>query len=279
MKFTPGDFVNPRFDPVFILAKGNNLLFQEEFPGEPFSLANLPLSNLDMQRAHYIGDYAGQHCYIMQVREEEISSSLPVGRLLWLSLRECLGVIPDENFQMLGRGLQITRWAREHRYCGICGTPTEMALEERCLLCHRCSHRYYPKISPCVICLVTCGDKCLLARHERLPEGMFTTLAGFIEPGETAEQAVKREILEEVNVNVGNLQYFRSQVWPFPAQLMLGFTAEYESGELKPDGKEIIEAQWFDVGDLPLVPPASTISAQLIRTFVERKGKAIRDRH
>lgn len=274
MKFTPGDSVNQRFDQVFILAHGSKLLFLEDSPGEPFTLSALPLSNPDMQGAHYIGDYIGQHCYVLQVREEEISPSIAPGTLVWSGLRELLGVISDENFQMLGRGLQITRWAREHRYCGICGSPTALAKEERSLVCHPCKHRYYPKIAPCIICLVTRGDQCLLARHERLPEGMYTTLAGFIEPGETAEQAVKREILEEVNVNVANLQYFKSQVWPFPAQLMLGFTAEYESGELKPDGKEILQAQWFDAGDLPLVPPASTISAQLIRSFVEQKGKA-----
>lgn len=268
--FTPGDVLNPRYESVFILACGNRIFSREDLPGEPFHSNELPANDLDMRNAHYIGDYKQQHCFVLHTEESALASS---SGCCWCSLRELLGLISDQHFQMLGRALQITRWYREHRYCGVCGRPTRATANERALVCEHCEQRYFPRISPCVICLVTKGDQLLLARHARSRQHMFTTLAGFVEPGETAEQAVHREILEEVNIQVKNLNYFRSQAWPFPGQLMLGFTAEYASGKIRPDGVEVLEAQWFDVGDLPLVPPPSTISAQLIHSFVEQKGK------
>lgn len=270
MKFTPGDVLNPRYAHVFVLTCGNKILSTTDKPGEPFLSQNLPYSDLDLSRAHYIGDFGEQHCFVLQVSEGNLPQT---GNLVWLPLRELLGVIADTHFQMLGRALQITRWYREHRYCGICGQATTASIEERSLTCSDCNYRYYPRISPCIICLVTRGEQCLLARHARLPATLYTTLAGFVEPGETAEEAVHREIYEEVSIRIKNLRYIRSQPWPFPGQLMLGFMAEYESGELIPDGIEVLEAGWFDAGNLPSVPPASTISAQLIRSFVEHQGK------
>lgn len=268
--FTPGDLANPRYDSVFILVSDNRVLSRERQPGEPFQRQDLPAVLLQNERAHYIGEYCERNCFVISVRDQDLAMQEVC---YWPSLRELLGEIGDEHFQMLGRALQIARWHREHRYCGVCGGLTSPLPRERALVCEDCEQRYFPRISPCVICLVTRGDQMLLARHARSRQPVFTTLAGFVEPGETAEQAVHREILEEVSIEVQNLKYFCSQPWPFPGQLMLGFTAEYAGGEIRVDGVEVLEAHWFNIEDLPLVPPPSTISAQLIRSFIEQKGK------
>ncbi len=272
--FVPGDRYNPQLENVYILAQGSQIISQRHTPGEPFHVSRLPPLNLNLAAAHYIGDYRNQHCHVLQIDKQDLDILAQEPELQIGSLRELLGHISDAHFHMLGRALQITRWDREHQFCGICGSPTENLSSERAKICQPCGKHYYPRISPCVICLVSCGRKVLLARHERLPEKMFSTLAGFIEPGETAEHAVKREIMEEVSIEVGNLRYFQSQAWPFPGQLMLGFFADYQSGDLEPDGVEIVEAQWFDIENLPLVPPTSTISGQLISHFVAESRKS-----
>ena len=134
-----------------------------------------------------------------------------------------------------------------------------------------CGNLVYPRISPCVIVLVTKGEELLLAHNKNFPGNFYSTLAGFIEPGESAEDSLKREVLEEVNIRIKNLTYFGSQSWPFPSQLMLGFHAEYETGEVKPDGVEIDKADWFNYKKLPQVPPANiSISGQLIESYVRK---------
>ena len=131
----------------------------------------------------------------------------------------------------------------------------------------------YPKISPCIITLVTRGDEVLLARNKFFPENWYSTLAGFIEAGETAEEALRREVMEEVNVSVKNITYFGSQPWPFPSQLMLGYFCEYESGEIKIEEAELEDAKWFKIDDLPNVPPKLSISGQLISSYLEGRSK------
>lgn len=186
------------------------------------------------------------------------------------SLRSLLNVLEESQFQWLGRAIQLCRWQLEHRFCGKCGGPTQPSTSDQALLCPSCELPFYPKISPCVIGLVEKGEFCLLARGSRHPEAMFSTLAGFIEAGESAEQAFAREVMEEVGLEVNNIRYLYSQPWPFPGQLMLGYGAEYTSGEIRVDGVEIIEAHWFRWDELPLIPPESTISGRIIRDFVRR---------
>lgn len=186
----------------------------------------------------------------------------------WVGLRSLLNVLPESEFQLGGKGLQLARWYFNHQYCGRCGRSTRLDLSEPCLACDDCELLFYPKISPCVIGLVIRGNECLLARGDRHPESMFSTLAGFIEPGETAEQAFAREVMEETGISVDNIRYFSSQPWPFPSQFMIGFVADYAGGEIEIDNREILEAHWFPYDNLPLVPPESTISGQLIQHFV-----------
>lgn len=183
-------------------------------------------------------------------------------------LRRALAQAGDEEaYARLARAAQLATWFDQHRFCGRCGSPLIDHAQDLARTCPACALVHYPRISPCIIVLVRRGEQCLLARSERFPPGRFSTLAGFIEAGETAEQAVRREVREEVGIEVDNLEFFASQAWPFPHQLMLGFFADYRSGELRPDGIEIVAADWFDRERLPDLPPPFSISRQLIDHF------------
>jgi NAD+ diphosphatase len=143
--------------------------------------------------------------------------------------------------------------------------------KERSMICDSCNAQpVYPRISPCVITLVHKKEEILLAHNVNFPDNFFSTLAGFIEPGESVENALKREVHEEVGVNVKNIKYFGSQAWPFPSQLMLGYYAEFDSGEIVPDKEEIDIADWFKIDNLPNVPPYNiSISGMLIENYIK----------
>ncbi|MFW6346359.1 MAG: NAD(+) diphosphatase [Halomonas sp.] len=186
----------------------------------------------------------------------------------WLDGRGWLARLPESWFALISTALQVGAWLRDHRFCGRCGAPADRLDAEFAMHCHSCGHRNYPRISPCIITLVTHGDALLLARSPRFPPGRYSTLAGFIEPGESAEEAVRREIFEEVGLQVGRLRYFRSQPWPFPHSLMLGFFAEAASRRIRIDGVEIADAAWFSPRRLPQLPPLYSISRALIETHL-----------
>ncbi|MFL0799366.1 MAG: NAD(+) diphosphatase [Agarilytica sp.] len=224
----------------------------------------------EAHHTHYLGTLNDAHCFTAFYNH---TVEPTVQHYEWKPLRSLLGCISEEAFQLAGRALQITRWYRDHQYCGACGSKTRDSRSDRARVCTHCEQRFYPRISPCVIGLVTKGDQCLLARGTRTPEGLFTALAGFVEPGETAEQAFAREVKEEVGVSIENIRYQYSQPWPFPGQLMLGFYADYADGNMVLDEREIIEAGWFSRENLPLTPPLGTIAGRLIQGFV--KGCAI----
>ncbi len=189
----------------------------------------------------------------------------------WLNLRSQLGFISDPKFQLAGRALQTLRWHIDHQYCGRCGKPTVPHQRDLAKICTHCTLDFYPRISPCIIVLVTQGDYCLLARHTKSHQEIFSCLAGFIEIGESPEQTVVREVMEEVSVNVDNIRYIASQPWPFPGQLMLGYLADYVSGDIIVDRNEILAAAWYHYNQLPNVPSLATISGCLINTFVQQR--------
>lgn len=197
-----------------------------------------------------------------------ILRQLPAGVSEDVRLRGALSQAADESeYARLARAAQLATWFDQHRFCGRCGTAMVAHASDLARMCPGCELVQYPRISPCVIVLVRRGDRCLLARSGRFPPGRYSTLAGFIEAGESAEAAVQREIREEVGVEVQNLKFFATQSWPFPHQLMLGFFADYAGGVLTPDGEEILEADWFSVDNLPDLPPPFSISRQLIDHF------------
>lgn len=192
----------------------------------------------------------------------------------WVTINARMVLAESETaFAIASRATQMAIWRQQHQYCGQCGTPTQQAQHEHFRYCEPCGLRFYPRINPCVIVLVTRGDEVLLAQNIRnRHRGWFSTLAGFMEPGESAEQAVRREVFEEVGVQLGQLRYLMSQTWPFPNQLMLGFIADYASGDIQIQEAEIAEAGWFHLSDLPKHPPAQTISGLLIRQYQIERG-------
>jgi NAD+ diphosphatase len=187
----------------------------------------------------------------------------------WVSLRSLVGRVDDNLFNLWGRAVQLLHWQKNHRYCGHCGQETVAHETEQARVCPACARSWYPRISPCVIVLISRGEELLLARSPRFREGMYSTLAGFVEPGESLEETLHREIAEEVAIRIRNIRYFGSQPWPFPGQLMLGFFADYDSGEIVIDGVEISDAGWYHCRNLPMIPGEGTIAGRLIRHYLE----------
>ncbi|ERL52987.1 hypothetical protein BJB45_17050 [Halomonas huangheensis] len=182
----------------------------------------------------------------------------------WIDGRDWLTRLPESWFPLLSTALQVAAWSANHRFCGRCGSPARRLAAEFAMHCDHCGHRNYPRISPCIITLVTHGESLLLARSPRFPPGRYSTLAGFIEPGESAEQALHREVYEEVGISIGRMRYIRSQAWPFPHSLMLGYLVEAASRRIRIDGHEIQDAAWFSPNRLPQLPPLYSISRELI---------------
>ena len=220
-------------------------------------------------RSHYLGKFNGIDCYAGEV-DEHIQVG---GALSFIGLRQLLG-LPDQSlFAMAGRAFQIVHWDRTHQFCSRCGSRTEPKNDERAKICKQCALINYPQVSPAVIVAVVKDSEILLAKSPRFQYNFYSVLAGFVEPGETFEECVRREIREEVGIEVENIRYFSSQPWPFPHTLMAGFTADYAGGVLTADKEEISEAAWFKADNLPSIPRAGSIAYQLIQWFVEKYRK------
>lgn len=219
-------------------------------------------AGLDPAGAHYLGRLDAEDVFVLSTSDD------PPAPFSVSGLRNLFGRFDDETFAVAGRATQIAAFLDTHRFCGRCATPTEHTRGERAITCPTCKLVQYPRVTPAVIVLVRRGDQALLARSGRFPLPFFSTLAGFVEAGESLEETIAREIREEVGVEVKNVRYFGSQPWPFPHQLMIGFTAEHAAGEIAIDGEEIAEARWFDANELPLVPPTVSIARRLIDAWV-----------
>ena len=243
----------------FLTSKNSDFLIFEE--------DDLKWSEMEMVNKQFIGYLNDKPCHILEIDEDSKLDN----DLILTPLRNLLGRIPDSLFTICSRSLQLSEWRRNNQFCGVCGTKMKMHETERAMFCECNNVLVYPRISPCVIVLVTRGEELLLAHNKNFPGTFYSTLAGFIEAGESAESAIHREIFEEVKVRVQNIKYFGSQSWPFPSQLMLGYHAEYLEGEITPDGEEIDLADWFHYKDLPNVPTGNiSISGQLIESYLEK---------
>ncbi len=179
-------------------------------------------------------------------------------------LRRIFGLAGAEAFALAGRAIQLLDWQKNHRHCGRCGTLTMRRAGEFAMECPACGLLAYPRLAPAVMVLIRRGDELLLARGPHFSPGVFSALAGFVEPGETLEQCAVREVREEVGIEIANLRYFDSQPWPFPHSLMVAFFADYAGGTLDPDPAEIEAAAWFSRAALPLLPDPISIARQLI---------------
>lgn len=221
-----------------------------------------PLANAAL-RSLYLGQLGGEHCFAAEVAAE----AEPPAGASWEGLRTLFSVLDDRLFALAGRALQLIDWDRSHQFCGRCGTRTEPRSGERVRVCPACGLSAYPRVAPAVMALVRRGRELLLGRGPHFPAGMYSALAGFVEPGESLEQCVQREVAEEVGVEVANLRYFASQPWPFPHSLMIAFTCDWAGGELRPQPGEIEAAGWFDVFQLPKLPSKISIARSLIDAF------------
>lgn len=219
----------------------------------------------DVELSLFLGHLDGKPCQLLR-----LAAAVDVPGLSWQGLRGMIGQVDDDTFRLLGLAQQLDAWHETHRFCGRCGQGMQPRAEERAMECSGCGLRQYPKLSPCTIVLITREDEVLLARAPQFPSGFFSTLAGFIEPGESAEECLHREVREEVGLEVDQLEYLGSQNWPFPNSLMLGFHARYRDGEIVPQPSEIEEARWWKVDALPRIPPRGTISRWLIDCHLAR---------
>lgn len=249
----------------WFLFQGSQLLVQrEEGRARVPLVADAHALGLEPVRTQYLGTLAGRHCYSGECGPDMVA---PAG-YSWSGLRALFGLFDDAVFALAGRAVQIVDWDRSHQYCGRCGTPTVLKAGERARQCPECQQIHYPRIAPAVMALVRRQNRLLLARSPHFAPGMYSALAGFVEPGESLEHCLVREVAEEVGVKVANLRYFSSQPWPFPHSLMIAFNCDWVEGEITPDPAEIEAAGWFGLEDLPLLPNKISIARRLIDSML-----------
>lgn len=225
---------------------------------------------LPILRQHYLGRLGGRHCFTVEVPE----GVSPPADMRFEGLRQIYGLTDEAFFALAGRALQIVDWDRTHQFCGRCGSRIRTHPTERAKECPECGFLQFPRLAPAIIVLIQRGREVLLARARRFETPMYSTIAGFVEPGETLEEAVTREVKEESGIAVKEIRYFGSQPWPFPHSLMVGFTAEYASGEITPSDEENMDVRWFTVDCLPQLPGKLSIARKLIDWFIEKQSKS-----
>jgi NTP pyrophosphohydrolases containing a Zn-finger, probably nucleic-acid-binding len=224
-------------------------------------LADILQSHIDLI---YIGTYEGHGCYCQRLSEPV---QLPEN-MEWVDLMKISDLSGDSGlFILAGAANHILHWISANQYCGRCGHKMEDKKEERARSCPNCKNIVYPRISPATITAIFRGDQILLAHNRNFRPELYSLIAGYVEPGETLEQCVAREIGEEVGIKVKNIRYFSSQPWSFPDSLMMAFTAEYDSGDVAVDNSEITDAAWFRADSLPVIPSTDSIAGRMIRWY------------
>jgi NAD+ diphosphatase len=224
---------------------------------------------LEIVRSQFLGTLDGEACYSADVPE---GADAPQG-MLFSGLRNMFDSLDGKLYRVAVVAVQVVDWDRTHQFCGRCGEKTRYKEGERAKECPHCGLTSFPRISPAVIVAIERGERLLLARANRFPTAFYSVLAGFVEPGETLEETVAREVKEEVGIELTDIRYFGSQPWPFPDSLMVGFTAQYAGGEICIDRTEIVDAGWFRADELPELPGKISIARQLIDWFVEKNRK------
>lgn len=201
-------------------------------------------------------------------RDLHIEESIPEG-LQWVPIRQLISQWTKTEFEQASRAAQLLEWRRNHKFCSHCGTETQVHSTEYAMVCPACNYHQYPRVQPCVITVITRGtDEILLAKNAKNKSNMYGLIAGFVEVGETLEDAVQRETFEEVSLKIKNIQYLSSQPWPFPSNLMIAFKAEYESGEICLQEEEISDAKFFKFSNLPEIPFSGSIAHAMIQHVI-----------
>jgi len=253
----------------FIFSNGSVVIKKKSDTPSPIPRFERALTEkMKLKHLCFLGTIKNISCYCAHMSPVRLPADCQL-----INLRSFYRQVDPDIRSIAGYARQIHDWNRDFNYCGRCGIKTQKNEHEHARVCAECGLISYPRISPAIIVAVVKEDKILLARGVRFPDKkMFSVLAGFVEPGETLENCVSREIFEEVGIRVNQIRYFNSQSWPFPDSLMIGFTAEYESGSLILDTEEIVEAGWFKKEDLPHVPGEYTLAGELIDWFVQTRG-------
>ncbi len=256
--------------------QGNSLLVSGESPSITVPcLKDFSETGLHALTRNYLGLLEENPCYAVEVPE----NTLPPAGMAFEGLRQVYGRLDEDLFWVAARAVQIVDWDRTHKFCGRCGTLMERQEIERAKRCPQCGLLHFPRLAPAIIVAIERGDLLLMARSRRFAPGVFSVLAGFVEPGESIEEAVVREVKEEVGISIKDIQYFGSQPWPFPHSLMIGFTATYAGGEISIDKMELEDAGWFTVDTLPPLPGKISIARKLIDRFIEKHGPKTRDQN
>ena len=247
------DEITPTADDTLFVFNENRELYLDDDKNLPESL-----DNFDVNFCLYIGDYKGKRAFVVNVETKE--QFYPLYEVYEFN---------HDLYHIGGKAVLVNDWYISHRFCGRCGTPTILDEKDMMLKCPNCGQNHYPRISPAIIVAIRKDDELLMAKHSYHDNIRYALIAGFVEPGESIEEAVHREVLEEVGIKIKNLKYMKSQSWPFPNSLMLGFTAEYESGDIKVDGNEIVRAHWFKKDEIIRFSSDISISDWLIQNFID----------
>lgn len=256
----PTTFTEPAYWFIFY---GEELLLKNNSIPQFFSLNEL---NLIREREIYLGTYGTTPCFSVEVTQKPIS--LPED-MEFQHVRQAHETLEDDDlFRLISRAKQLVHWDKSTQFCGYCGHKTQVSPTDRAKICSECHSLIFPQIAPVMLVLIWRDDEILLARSPHFMPGVYSVLAGFVEPGEMLEHTVVREVKEEVGLNIKNLHYFSSQPWPFQSNLMLGFIAEYSHGEIQIDTTEIEDAQWFSIKKLPQLPKPISLSRQMIDRYL-----------
>lgn len=256
-------------DMWFVFYSGKLLVKISDQKAEIPCTQDIRKINYTVDKVRNIGVYNGHNCLLYELEQD-----MQLGeRFEYHELRNLLSLFDRERFELCSRALHLLTWYKNNVYCSRCGSLFTDSMGERSKLCPECGFLVYPRISPAIIVAVVRDNKILLATNKRFVMKLYSVLAGFVEPGETFEECVRREVYEEVKIKVKNIKYFGSQPWPFPDSLMVGFTAEYDGGEIEVDGEEISHAEWFDANSLPEIPRKGSIASELIEWFKNSYAK------
>lgn len=271
-RFIPASVPPPdtRSPAYWFAFRKDEMLVNPDDPENPLPfLENFAELGVPLIRQQFLGFLKNIPCYSAELEEQRE----PPAGMAFRGLRALYHLLDEDFFTIAGRAIQIVHWDRTHQFCGQCGAPAENGRENHSKECRKCGLVSFPRISPAIIVLVSRGKQILLARSPRFRDNMYSILAGFVEPGETLEEAVEREVFEETAIRVKNIRYFGSQPWPFPHSLMIGFTAEYAGGEIRIDGEEIIDAGWYSAEALPQLPSGLSVARKLIDWFLAQQSK------
>ena len=254
----------------FAIQENNVLVDQGSVSTRIPFLGDFAELGLPILRKHYLGQLGGHDCFTVEVPK----GTNPPSGMRFEGLRQIYHLMGEMVFSLAGRALQIVDWDRTNQFCGRCGSKTRTLQTERAKECLQCGLLHFPRLAPAIIVLVTRDSEMLLARGRRFETPMYGAIAGFVEPGETLEAAVVREVREETGLRIKDIQYFGSQPWPFPHSLMIGFTAAYAGGEITLSDGENVDVRWFTADKLPQLPGKLSIAHKLIDSFLERQTKS-----